>query len=291
MSARGRSKAGTNRFRGLKTAALGAGLIASACAVAVALALPQAWWLTWLALLPLFHSIRVQRPLPAMLSGGLWGLCLFVFSVMAVETAVPHTARSLGLLVAVPAVYAYVAALLTRHIGFVPLAIAYGWLGVEFGLTPLGLRHGLLASAQGDGVLVGSIGHMLGYVFVALLIAGLNASVLGVLSKARLTTCGQRSAQGLPEAGLRAPPSHGFQHVRWLVLKELHPRAPPILLPTTRQPVAGNGRHFATPMDGSRTHQSRGSYRKTAAKLAVVSIFGALRNDRQPLGERGRDPR
>ena len=55
-------------------------LIASAYLMAQGLGASGQAWHAWLALLPLFAAILVCRPLGALLSGGLWGLCLYIFS-------------------------------------------------------------------------------------------------------------------------------------------------------------------------------------------------------------------
>jgi apolipoprotein N-acyltransferase len=212
----------------VKAAALVASLLLSACLVAVALARPGAWWLTWFALLPLFLAIRVLPPVRALIAGAVWGLWVFIFSVLAVETTVAPTARSLALLVAIPAIYTCLAALLTRWIGFVPLVLAYGWMGVEFALAPLGLRGGLLGSAHSDGLLGDSVGRLLGYVFVAFVLASANASVLAVLTNARVVIPSPRSLgafTGSPRACFSSQISF---FVQFLAPHQACPRAPPI---------------------------------------------------------------
>ncbi len=163
-----------------------------------------------------------------MFAGAMWGLWVYIFSVMAVDTEVSPVPGSLGLLVAIPAVYTCLAALLTRRIGFAPLFLAYAWMGVEFALAPLGLKGGLLASAHGEGLLADSVGRLFGYVFVAFLLVGANASVLAVLSNARLRIPRQGILIGLPDSG-------AYRLSRMIACVpvlpppcEAYPRAPPI---------------------------------------------------------------
>ena len=226
----GRGSAGVVRpLPGLRPVALAAALLLGACALAVALALPGAWWLTWVALVPLFVSIRVLPPRRAMLGGAIWGLWVYIFSVMTVDTAVSPTPLSLGLLVGIPSVYAYIATRLTRRIGFVPLLLAYGWIGVEFALTPLGLKSGLLGSAHGGGLVADFVGQALGCVFLGFLLAGATASVLAVLTNVRFSVLRQGFLAFIPDfAGDRPPRATLCGSV--VPLREAYPRGPPLSL-------------------------------------------------------------
>lgn len=157
-------------------------LILSACLMALAVRSGSYSWAAWVSLVPLFAAIRLLGPRRAMLCGALWGLSLYAFLVLGTEARIAGTIRSLTLLSAVPAIYAYLGTLLTRRIGFAPLFLGLGWIGVELALRPLGLHNGLLGGSQGDGTLMHLVGGVLGYCLVASLVAYVNASLLSVLS-------------------------------------------------------------------------------------------------------------
>ena len=72
----------TCRRHGIDTAILIVSLVASAYLMAYACGPAHRPWLGWYALLPLFVAIRVCRPVTALAAGALWGICLFLFSVL-----------------------------------------------------------------------------------------------------------------------------------------------------------------------------------------------------------------
>ena len=178
---------------------LGACLILSGFLLSLTGAPESFWWLGWICLLPLFEAIRVSAPRRAMGYGALWGVCLYAFSIFASSTGQSAPLWAPALMIAIPAVYACAGAHVVRRIGFSPFVLAFGWIGVEFALTPLGLRHGLLARTQGDGALIHVVGGLLGYVFVAFLIVLVNASLLAVLSKLSIPSLRQRLSTGLSD--------------------------------------------------------------------------------------------
>lgn len=171
-------------------------LVASAYLMAAALGFEGYRWAAWFSLLPLFAAVRMLRPREATVWGGFWGFCLFLFSVTLARTAIPPTVQSLVVLTAVPAGYALLGAILTRRFGFNPLVLGLGWVGVEFGLKPLGLPHGLLAGTQGGGTFLHLVGGVLGFVFVAFVIASANAVVLSAFHSARAAL--PRLSVGIP---------------------------------------------------------------------------------------------
>ena len=208
--------------------ALGLALVVSAYGMARAIESPEHWWLGWVALLPLFASIRVLSPVRALLAGGLWGLSLFVSAVAVTNASVAPSAASLVLLCAVPSLYTFLGAKLTRQVGFSPYLLALGWVGVELALRPLGLHHGLLAATQGDdGWIIRLVGSLAGYALVAFVVAYVNAVLLSVLSRVPVSTVGQRFVRGLsPSLGRRFVLEgwHGLLHL----IRPAQPRAPPV---------------------------------------------------------------
>jgi len=207
--------------------ALTIALVGSAYLTATAVGSPTHAWMGWLSLLPLFVAIRVLRPLRALACGALWGGCLFAFCVAAGSTAVSANLASLALLTAIPAVYTFLGAWLTRWMGFSPFVLGVGWMGVEFALAPLGLQSGLLAGTQDHTALMEYIGRALGYVLVAFLVAYVNAALVAVFARVRLR---------LPRPFRTTTSGNGVLFLRsqiigclsLVTLQPSHPRAPPV---------------------------------------------------------------
>ncbi len=215
---------------GVKAATLALSLIASALLVALSLASPDHVWLRWSAfggLLPLFVAIRVLRPGLAMLAGALWGFALYAFSAAVFNTGVSDALSSFALLTAIPAIYAYLAAKLTRWIGFSPFVLGVTWMGVELAFEPLGLHNGLLAGTQGGGTLIHWVGGALGYVLVAFVVALVNAALVSVLSRVRVNLPGSRYVPVSTEGGtLFVPQTFSCFPLFAILLSQ--PRAPPL---------------------------------------------------------------
>lgn len=166
----------------MRSVALILSLVVAAFVMAASLEPTTQSWLGWVTLLPLFYAIRTQRPLHAMLLGGLWGCLFFVFGVAIFDTGINGTFQSFALLTGVPAAYSFFGARLTRWIGFSPFVLGVCWMGVELALETVGLHQGLLAGTQGDGTMVHWLGGALGYVLVAFTVAFINAVLIAVLS-------------------------------------------------------------------------------------------------------------
>ncbi len=172
-----------NMRAGVKGAALALSLVASAYLMARGMTAPAYSWLAWVALLPLFVAIRNCRPLEGLLAGGIWGFLLYTFGAAAADSNMAQGWLSLTLLTAIPAIYAYLGARLTRWIGFNPLVLGVGWMGVVLALEPLGV----LAGTQGGGSLLHWLGGALGYVLAAFLVAFVSAALVSVLSTVLVT--------------------------------------------------------------------------------------------------------
>jgi hypothetical protein len=217
-------------------AALLASLLVGAYLMAVAVSRPDHSWLAWTSLLPLLVAIRILAPVKAMACGALWGLSLYVLSVGG--GVVASTSGSLILLTTVPAIYAYLGGRLTRRFGFSPFLLALGWMGVEFALRPLGLDRGLLAGTQGDGALVRLVGGLLGYVFVAFLVAYANALLLSAVSDVRLEIPQARLPVRVDELrGSLLPQT--FASFPFFGVRRRQPRGPPIPAAATSKEAAG----------------------------------------------------
>ena len=213
--------------RCIKATALGVSLVLSALLTAAALRLPDQHWLAWISLLPLFWAIRFRGPTTAAFYGALWGISLYFFSTVGAAPAIAPTLFSLVLLATIPALYAGLGSLLSRAIGFNPLMLAGGWILVEVALKPLRLRHGLLAGSLGDNADFHWLARLLGYVFVALLVACANASLVCIVSGARLSFPACRSLAGSTNVVGHLASQVVLAIQSW-TLRQAHPRAPPI---------------------------------------------------------------
>ncbi len=131
MSAKARHRSAEGRSARVTTVALTASLAVSAGLVALSAASGRHHWLALVGLLPLFVSIRRQTPLRALLSGALWGLSLFAFTIAGLGPAIEVAPGSLLLFIGAPAAYACLGAILTRWIGFSPFVLGVGWVGVD----------------------------------------------------------------------------------------------------------------------------------------------------------------
>ena len=208
------------------TIAVGVSLMFSALLSAAALRNPALHWLAWVSLLPLFQVIRKRRPAVAAVAGGVWGLCLFGFAAVGPSPVIPPTLLSLILLSAAPAMYCGIGARVTRWIGFNPLVLGLGWVGVELAIRPLGLPLGLMAGTQGGSALALWGGRLLGYVLIAFLVACFNASLIALLSCTHWLRPAKAALSGwLPTEAFTLPqPVFALQQ---LALHESSPRAPP----------------------------------------------------------------
>jgi len=191
-------------------------------------------------------------PSIAALAGGFWGGCLYLFctagptpAVEAIAPAVDGTVFAIGpsawllvLLIVIPAVYVGLAARRGRRgTGILPvssatslLTLALGWTLVEVvvGLgNPSGPHEGLLTGSQAEGPHLHWLARLLGYVCTALVVACVNASLVGFLSGARLRFPTYRSLVGSPNVVGRLA-SQTFLAIQSWTLRQAHPRAPPI---------------------------------------------------------------
>lgn len=235
MRAVKRQGSGRRSGHAARTAALIIALVISACLAVASVSdrCPTAGgstghaWLGWFSLIPLFLVIRLWRPTGAMLAGGLWGICLYVFSVGQPDAPVASTVQSLLLLAGPPAIYAYLGARLTRWIGFNPFVLGVAWMGVELALGPAGLRIGPLGGTSADGTFLHWVSQALGYTLAAFLIALVSASLASVLGggRLRIVPLAYRIASRDPGASLMP---QTFFCLPLFAIRPSRPRGPPI---------------------------------------------------------------
>lgn len=176
------------------------------------------------------------RPFIATLAGGFWGACLYLFSTAGptppVDTVVPAVGPSvwlLTLLIVIPSVYVGLAARRARAIGFNLLTLALGWTLVEAVLhlqSVCAPHEGLLTASQAEGPQFHWLARLLGYVSTALLVACANASLVGILSGARLRVPACPSLGGSPNIVGRIA-SKVVLAIQFWILGQAYPRAPP----------------------------------------------------------------
>lgn len=155
-------------------------VLAGAWQMSVALAMPDLWWLRYVALIPLFVAIRFLPRTAAAACGAFWGASLYLFS-RTEPTAGVHASAWL-LLTVIPMGFAWFATEITRRKGFHPLLLGLCWAVVELMVAPLATQHGLLASTRGDGLLAPALGHLAGgYLLSAFILAAINAFLVSAI--------------------------------------------------------------------------------------------------------------
>ena len=202
---------------------LSAGLMALACDPARGCP-----GIAFVSLVPLFWAVRSFTPRRALVSGALWGASLYVFSVAGYGATISPTLLSLGLLVFVAAAYCWGGALLTRTIGFSPLVLGVSWIGVDFSLGAAGLPAVLAGGGLGDGTLLQWVAQAFGYVLVGFLIALVNASLVSLLSGARLGLSMACPHIAGDDCRISRCPEEALRHTA-LAIRAARPRGPPIL--------------------------------------------------------------
>jgi len=198
------------------------------CAFLLALGFTSAngAWLGWLSLPTLLLAVKFLRPLQAMSCGAVWGASFFVFA--SGHGVVPATPAALALLVGAPAVYTLLGSCLTRsRAGFSPLLLAAAWIGVEYCIAPLGLRFGLLSGTlPGEGFLQVA-GGILGYGFIAFVIAYANGLILWLLAEVCSSSFGPLFVPGVSDPGAYVIPK-GIAYQSRRTSLAARPRAPPL---------------------------------------------------------------
>ena len=130
----------------------------------------------------------------------------------------------------IPAVYGGLAGQRTRSIGLKLITLALGWTLLEAVLhvhNAAGPHEGLLAGSQGEGPQLHWLARLFGYVSAAFLVACANASLVGILSGARLRFPACKSPVGSPTVVKRLP-SQLCLAIQSGTLRHARPRPPPL---------------------------------------------------------------
>lgn len=203
-------------------------LVGSALLIGLAAKTERYPYVACVGLVPLFVVIRVCRPLGALLWGAVWGLSFLAVSVAGLGPPIPPTVGSLLLLAGAPAVYAWLGSLLTRWIGFSPYVLAVGWMALELTLSLFGLPLGLAGATQAyEWSLAHWFARALGYVFVAFLVAYVNAALVSVLSRVWLTLPRPHHAAAIDPCE-PSPYPQWVSSVFLFAIAPSGPRAPPL---------------------------------------------------------------
>ncbi|MFC1475550.1 hypothetical protein ACFLQW_00935 [Candidatus Zixiibacteriota bacterium] len=218
-------------------------LICSAVLLGVAVESRDYPWVGWVGLTPLFLVIRSLTPLRAMSCGALWGCCLYTLIASGNSVAATPLDGSPVFMILIPGIYVFAGAHLTRRIGFNPLLLAIGWIGVEFALQPFNLESGLLAGSLGDAEVIQQVGAPLGYLFVAFLIAFVNAKLLSVANN--ISFSGIRLClRQCPEAWQGWVILHVIRYFSFHRTNLYRPRAPPVSADLRASPERGREIQF-----------------------------------------------
>jgi len=202
-------------------------LVLGVSIMAVALGSGEYPWLTWVSLLALLLAIGIASPRKAMLCGALWGVCLHLFSVGGVGTRVWPAMGSLALLITVPALCAYLGARLTSRIGFAPLVLGTGWVGIALILQPLVLHNNLVGGPHIQS-LAPLMAGLFGYLLVALLVTCAHAWLLSIAGDLRFRIPQPRFLWGPHDSGEWLPWETSSLDLPLRAIRASQPRAPPV---------------------------------------------------------------
>lgn len=213
---------------------LAVSLISSAHLLTLATSSPAHSWLAWISLAPLFIAVRYLSPIRAALSGAFWGSSLYLFSWYLhsqgfVGSSITPGFSNFLLLTIIPAAFVGFGSLYTRRFGFSPLALATGWVAVELCLQSVGLKHSLLAADASYGPYLQVIANLLGYGFVAFLVAYTNALLLSIAAQVSFRC--QSLCHPIPTADNACSYKSIFAVIlQTAYIQSLRPRAPPFVL-------------------------------------------------------------
>jgi len=159
-------------------AILFAGLVLGALVTATAQSSGMYHWVAWIGLLPLFAAVRRLTGIAAAASGALWGGTVYIAAVMIADTPLAFSWRICLISGAIPALYLFAVAWFIRRYGYSALALALGWVIVEFVAKATGAYPDLIGAEQSPSALFKLIADFLGTGFIALVIVYASAFVI-----------------------------------------------------------------------------------------------------------------
>jgi len=213
----------------LGQAAMVASLAASATVTGLLRASPTSSGLIWVCLLPLMWAIRSFHPVAAALAGAGWGLGVCVLPTIATDSLSLASPSLLIVLPLLTATYAALGAQASRTFRFVTPILAFGWILVELPLARLHVPGGLLIGLGSGDALLGWFARLFGYALAALLVVGVNASLLSLLSGMHTPPVARRLAFAAPCTLTTASRANDALPFRLWAPCQAYPRGPPLL--------------------------------------------------------------
>lgn len=137
---------------------------------------------------------------------------------------------------------------LTRSIGFKLLTLALGRTLVEAVIhlfNESGSHNGLITDSEGGGPHVHWLARLFGYVSASFLVALTNASLIGIISGARMHFPPCLSLAGSRNTAERIPLQDVLPVQSW-PFRKTFPRAPPISVAATTEDAGGNAHPLLT---------------------------------------------
>ena len=170
------------------------------------------------------------KPGTALLAGAFWGMgvCACAAMIGELPAGVPGALVAIGLAVLIPMLYFGLGAWFREQIGFQPLLLGLGWVGVELALVHAGLGHRVLVAERCDDPVVGIVGQVLGYGLAAFVVAYVSALLIGLA--AEWCPVPWRPRRVVLSGGRNIKPD-GERRFAWFQLCDLspaQPRAPPL---------------------------------------------------------------
>jgi hypothetical protein len=142
------------------------------------------------------------------------------------DIAISLSASNVVLISAIPAIYSFLGALLTRLRGFSPVALASGWVGVEVAFKALGLNHGLLLPSGSYGPILQAVSDFLGCGIIAFLVLLSNALLVFIVG-AIAFRCSSSALQDCCTGSAQLKASYSIHHVSSSQVRLPQQRAPP----------------------------------------------------------------
>ncbi len=148
---------------------------------------PQYWYLSFVALCPLFYRMLGAAPREAWRLGFLFGLTFLLMSTLGRESFFLLPAVSKVLIgTTLFTVFGWSVGFARQRWGFNPIIIALLWLVVEPWLVKLGFSSGVFSQAHASHPLLNGVGGLFGFLIISLIIILVNSLLAGLIKKAVL---------------------------------------------------------------------------------------------------------
>jgi hypothetical protein len=136
--------------------------------------------LLWICLIPLFRMVK-DVELPGAVAGAvLWGMCVAVFRGMLADGAAFSFSAEFFRFCLLPVIFVWGLVWFRRYYGFNPLAVALGWMALEYVWIQAGVNNTVFSSVHGPDSFLDLVANFLGYGFVGFAVAYVNASLVSL---------------------------------------------------------------------------------------------------------------